>query len=221
MKNIKQDFYDEIIKIKQEIDISNDDFHKDQNEHHVDDEGPNEYQVNKGQNAGQNNKYQVYEGNKAYRCESCGKSFTGEGYLKHHINTVHEVEYQVNEHEEQNEYIVNEGKKEYQCDICNFSSSYNVDLKFHMKSVHEGKCNECGKIYSNPGRLKKHLLSVHQANKFQINVKPFPYECNLCGKTFSTAYYIKYHIGKKSFIEYTINLIKNYPNSIIFAFLNR
>ena len=223
MQNIKHEMYDnndmensennlEMEKIKQEFDSSIDDFQpkflkksdgtvdEDQNKYQVD-EGHNEYQKIKGQNERQNNKYEEYvdmmiihEGKKAYKCESCGKSYTSTGFLQHHIDTVHEVQYQVNE--EQSEYQVNDGQKEYQCDICNFSSSYSADLKFHMKSVHGGKCYECGKIYTNPGAMKKHYISVHQANKFQMNIKPFPYECNSCGKTFSTAYYIKPHIGK-------------------------
>ena len=52
------------------------------------------------------------------KCDSCGKSFSQGGYLKIHINSVHD------------------GKKDHKCDSCGKTFYYSGHLKTHFSSVH-------------------------------------------------------------------------------------
>ena len=54
------------------------------------------------------------EGQRNYKCDSCGKSFTHSGYLENHINMVHE------------------GQKDYNCEPCGKSFSQVGSLKRHI-----------------------------------------------------------------------------------------
>ena len=70
-------------------------------------------------------------GLKDYKCESCGKSFTGKQYLKIHIHTIHE------------------GHKDHNCESCGKSFSQAGNLKKHIHTIHQGhkkyKCEYCDK----------------------------------------------------------------------------
>ena len=63
-----------------------------------------------------------------YKCESCGKSFTGAHNLKIHIFTVHE------------------GHKDYKCESCSKSYSQPQHLKKHIQSK-DHKAKEASIIY--------------------------------------------------------------------------
>ena len=65
-------------------------------------------------------KQAIHEGSKDYKCESCGKSFSGAPYLKKHIHTVHE------------------GYKDFKCESCGKSFSQSSNLKKHIRTNHEG-----------------------------------------------------------------------------------
>ena len=54
------------------------------------------------------------EGQRNYKCDHCGKSFTHSGYLESHINMVHE------------------GQKDYNCESCSKSFSQAGSLKRHI-----------------------------------------------------------------------------------------
>ena len=58
---------------------------------------------------------------KAYKCESCEKSFSHAAYLKKHIHTIHD------------------GQKNYKCEPCGKSYSEAATLKKHIHAVHKGK----------------------------------------------------------------------------------
>ena len=86
-----------------------------------------------------------------HKCESCGKSFSQAGYLKKHINSVHE------------------GHKDYKCETCGKSITTLRNLKKHIHSVHEGhrdyKCESCDRSFFQAGDLKKHIRTVHKGHK--------------------------------------------------------
>ena len=63
------------------------------------------------------------EGQKNYKCDSCGKSFKQSGYLKIHIKTIHE------------------GQKNYKCNFCGLSFRDSGHLKKHIKTIHQGQKN--------------------------------------------------------------------------------
>ena len=72
----------------------------------------------------------VHEGDKAYICESCGKSFTTCTSLKKHVILVHE------------------GKKTHQCATCGKYFGEAGHLNRHVKNVHNdvgGKRNKIKK----------------------------------------------------------------------------
>ena len=103
------------------------------------------------------------EGQRNYKCDSCGKSFTQSGDLNKHIKTLHE------------------GQKNYKCDSCGKSFAQSGNLKIHIKTLHEGqrnfKCDSCGKSFTGSESLKKHIKTLHEG---QSN-----YKCDFCRKSFT------------------------------------
>ena len=69
----------------------------------------------------------VHKGQKDFKCDPCGKSFTSAGYLRKHIKTIHEVQ------------------KNFKCDSCGKSFTQASNL---MKTIHVDqryfKCDSCG-----------------------------------------------------------------------------
>ena len=59
----------------------------------------------------------VHEGHKDYKCDSCGKSFTGGQYLKMHIHNIHE------------------GIKDHKCYSCGRSFAQAGYLNIHIYTV--------------------------------------------------------------------------------------
>ena len=118
------------------------------------------------------------------KCELCGKTFCNEGYLKEHINSVHE------------------GIKSFKCDTCGKAFSRAGKLKHHIMTVHEGikkhKCHICGNCFSEKAKLRRHLLTIHQyvetVHKIE-NENGGIHKCDLCGKTFSQVYRLRSHIN--------------------------
>ena len=62
----------------------------------------------------------MHEGQKSYKCDSCGISFSVPGYLKKHVNIIHE------------------GKRNYACDFCEKTLSRSGTLKKHIKRINLG-----------------------------------------------------------------------------------
>ena len=103
----------------------------------------------------------VHEGHKDYKCESCGKSFTGAQSLKEHINTVHE------------------GLKKYKC-ISNgkyLSFKYGNDFHNHKKSLHIW-CKYCDENFGDSREVNEHIKLIHgisnkHVTKSKIKCKRF------------------------------------------------
>ena len=49
----------------------------------------------------------------------------------------------------------------------------------NMKGTSNFMCTKCGKITSEKGNMKKHIISVHISKEYDESK-----ECNLCGKIF-------------------------------------
>ena len=64
------------------------------------------------------------EGQRNYKCNICGKSFTQSNHLKTHIKAVHE------------------GQRNYKCDSCGKPFTQSGSLTLHIKTVHEGKISK-------------------------------------------------------------------------------
>ncbi|XP_060075148.1 uncharacterized protein LOC132554841 [Ylistrum balloti] len=74
------------------------------------------------------------------------------------------------------------------CNICNISFKNKHELYSHAVSHRVFKCDNCGKILSSAGSLKKHLLIAHSSER--------NFMCEWCGKSFKTQRCVQQHIGK-------------------------
>ena len=89
-------------------------------------------------------------------CNSCGKKFIGEEFLRKHVLMIHEnlqqqvdkFDYEATTQSNQTTHIEtvheHEGGK-YACNQCEYEVGYQSDLKKHMQSKHEGvkyACNQ-------------------------------------------------------------------------------
>ena len=78
----------------------------------------------------------------------------------------------------------------YECDSCGKSFSEKGKLKRHIYTVHEGhrdyKCESCEKSFSTVDNLKRHMHTVHEGHK--------DYKCESCSKSFSQGHHLRRHI---------------------------
>ena len=66
--------------------------------------------------------------------------------------------------------------KKFKCEACNFTGYSRASISTHYTTNHPPcYCNKCGKVYSNPNALNRHMY-VHQENK--------KYECADCLQRF-------------------------------------
>ena len=113
--------------------------------------------------------YTVHEGHKDFNCESCGKSFGHLSTLKNHIQRIHEA------------------SKDFKCESCDKSFFWAESLTKHIHTIHEGKvCESCGKSFGLKSSLKFHIDRVH--------LKLKPHKCGSCDKSFSLKGELNRHI---------------------------
>ena len=107
-------------------------------------------------------------------CLYCGKKFTTESYLKHHVKHVH-----------------GEGKDKYVCQVCG--------KKCLTKTAHRNHgalhlpptipCPECTKCFHTMTYLKKHISSQHTPDDQK------EYQCSVCPKGFMTKDALEGHMN--------------------------
>ena len=150
---------------------------------------------------------QVHEGIRTHQCEKCDEKFGFKFQLKDHMAVIHEIgevveTFQCSECErkylkksdlEYHVMTVHEGKntkQSYKCEQC-------PDLEFRLKKeylqhnfrVHGQKssmCEQCGKAFSEPRALQRHMRRVHEGIK-----KNYP--CEKCSLTFTEVVHLRNH----------------------------
>ena len=148
-------------------------------------------------------------------CDTCGKSFSTANNLKRHIFTTHEGYSLKNEENfaEENyvnytddSHFINEDEdvtasnvedfldrpKDNTCTSCGKLFSNPTNLRRHIYTVHEGhkdyKCDSCERAFAQSGDLRKHKRTVHLGRR--------DHKCRLCGTSFSEAGSLRRHIMK-------------------------
>ena len=122
-------------------------------------------------------------------CSKCGKGFSTQRKMKHHLMTSHE-----------GQPIV--------CDVCSKVSKNKHAHRYHQRRVHEKLngdtkvavtndepkvdvihkethiCNHCGKVFSTTRKLKHHIITSHEGQAVV---------CDLCSKTFKNKHAHRNH----------------------------
>ena len=118
-----------------------------------------------------------------------------------------------------NDFFIMEHFKQIICDICEVELEDFADMQKHFTNVHKQvgylvccsrkfyhrnrlvdhihthlnpehfKCDQCGKILSDRGKLKSHMSSVHRPRNVQLT-----HACDVCGKSFTNINVLRRHI---------------------------
>ena len=140
---------------------------------------------------------------KKHVCSKCGKGFTERTYLICHYDYQHtdkpkkfqctpckrsfELEKTFKEH---NQTLHNKGDLIYLCDFCSRKFWHRQEFTLH-RAQHTGdkpyQCGRCGiASFADPNRLKNHLKTCGQENKFK---------CNPCGGMYSDQKSLATHVS--------------------------
>ena len=139
----------------------------------------------------------VHEGQKNYKCDHCGESFSKIENVKKHKKSVHKNEckhclkyFKSLEKLKNHIKIVHEDRTDIKCDICGKYFTELRCLKRHIRIFHKGRreqeCKDCEKSFHNLSQLKLHTKTAHEVQQ--------NHKCDHCEKSFNTGYYLKKHI---------------------------
>merc|ERR1719186_88596 len=87
------------------------------------------------------------DGTKSHSCDQCEYKTNQIGYLRLHVNSIHE------------------GQR-FSCNQCKYKATQESSLKKHIQSIHEGKrypCDQCEYQATQTCNLRTHKALRHQA----------------------------------------------------------
>ena len=103
--------------------------------------------------------HRAHENHKNYKCDYCGKSFSHAGYLKRHIQIIHDAP-----KEKKTAKTLNT------CESCGNSFSRASSLKRHIHTVHETNKNPTKNVLiANPKIIKEEFIKIEEVMPEPIN----------------------------------------------------
>ena len=144
----------------------------------------------------------VHEGKRPIeQCPICGKEFRGSGYLKTHIDAIH-----------------NKIRK-WKCEHCPLDFAHKQGFIDHVESIHKGlkwQCMYCEKSYPQRQALKRHKYTKHEDeinDQYKDEGTTFP--CKVCQKVFFTAEVLKDHLQVHHQVRTIIENKNEYSKSVL------